>query len=139
MYVAAQCRICELYTECYLSRTSYMSANLPPSTRVLQCRDLLVEIFGHLSPELLPPRTGFLRPGQRQNLHRDTLASSARVCKAFLDPALDVLWHTLDDVSTLLELVPSFETYVRDSKYLSVSHHVHMSYLTVAQTQSSSR
>jgi len=39
--------------------------------------------------------------------NRVALASVARVCHAFKDPALDVLWSDVDQVHSLLHLFPS--------------------------------
>ena len=38
-----------------------------------------------------------------------TLAWSARVCKAFSEPALKVLWRTLPDIFPLLKLISKFQ------------------------------
>ena len=39
--------------------------------------------------------------------HKHTLASLARTCKAFHDPALDLLWIDQHSFITLLKLMPS--------------------------------
>ncbi|KAI0800340.1 hypothetical protein C8Q74DRAFT_406457 [Fomes fomentarius] len=46
---------------------------------------------------------------RRRKTRRRALASCARTCHAFLDPALDVLWRVLDDVDVVLRLLPSFQ------------------------------
>ncbi|EIW54008.1 uncharacterized protein TRAVEDRAFT_39705 [Trametes versicolor FP-101664 SS1] len=46
---------------------------------------------------------------------RFTLACSARVCRAFLEPALDALWRDLGDLLVLLRVLPSFQPYTSHS------------------------
>lgn len=77
--------------------------------RVLQCRDIMGEIFEQMSPGWLEDD---LQDGsaakRRRKAQRRALASCARTCHAFLDQALDVLWRVLDDVDVvLLRLLPS--------------------------------
>ncbi|KAI0352059.1 hypothetical protein OH77DRAFT_1523727 [Trametes cingulata] len=52
---------------------------------------------------------------ERRRLNQQTLGRLARVCKAFSEPALDVLWQVLDDIRTLLFTLPSFINGRRDS------------------------
>jgi hypothetical protein len=44
--------------------------------------------------------------GVNGELDLQTLAAAARTCKSFKDPALDILWRSLDDFDPLLELLP---------------------------------
>ena len=37
-----------------------------------------------------------------------TLARAAQVCRAFSEPALDVLWRNVDNIVHLLSLLPAF-------------------------------
>ncbi|KAI0692406.1 hypothetical protein C8T65DRAFT_669648, partial [Cerioporus squamosus] len=71
--------------------------------RALECRDILAGIF-----ETLPAtydeeiHTGTYEPW------RLDLASAARVCRALSEPALAVLWRSLDDVEPVFSVLPSF-------------------------------
>ncbi|KAF8125009.1 hypothetical protein EV363DRAFT_1270918 [Boletus edulis] len=56
--------------------------------RALEIQEILLNIFGHCHY----PTTD--------------LAALARTCRAFKDPALDVLWETLPDLSPLAQCVP---------------------------------
>lgn len=38
---------------------------------------------------------------------RETVAALARTCRAFEDPALDVLWRTLPSLASLVQIMPS--------------------------------
>ncbi|PIL32753.1 hypothetical protein GSI_04868 [Ganoderma sinense ZZ0214-1] len=40
---------------------------------------------------------------------RRTLLSLAVSCRAFFDPALDMLWHSLDNIHPLLKLLPNYQ------------------------------
>ncbi|KAI0631591.1 hypothetical protein C8Q77DRAFT_146817 [Trametes polyzona] len=89
---------------------SFASSNSPSDTdlssrsRVLTRPELLGQIFGILAPsEDLssdPPPT----PNTSRGDDRATLASCARVCRAFHDLAIDALWATLDRTEPLLSL-----------------------------------
>ena len=78
--------------------------------RVLLCRDILAEIFEQMSPDWL--EIGLCDPDaarRQRKAWRRTLASCARVCHGFRDPALDVLWRVLDDVDVVFDLLPSLQ------------------------------
>ncbi|GBE81386.1 hypothetical protein SCP_0311150 [Sparassis crispa] len=64
----------------------------------LSSYDILPQIFCHLSPT----------KGRSEFADSVTLASCARVSKAFSDNALDVLWEDLDHLYPLLQLFSSF-------------------------------
>ena len=96
----------------------------------LHNQDILLNIFEHLDPQIEitdpPQRNGI----QLQEECTRTLAGAARVCRAFLDPALDILWRSLNDVSILLRLALNLEyssatssgSWVRKIPSLAVSH-----------------
>ncbi|TFK83239.1 hypothetical protein K466DRAFT_529217 [Polyporus arcularius HHB13444] len=71
--------------------------------RALECRDILTEIFEAMSAiydeDIF---TGADGPW------RSDLASAACVCRAFTEPALAVLWRSLDDVQPVFRVLPSF-------------------------------
>ncbi|KAF8557610.1 hypothetical protein OG21DRAFT_1406867 [Imleria badia] len=52
----------------------------------LEIQEILLNIFGHCHPGDLP--------------------SPARTCRTFKEPALDVLWEELDDLSPLVRCLP---------------------------------
>ncbi|KAF8437105.1 hypothetical protein L210DRAFT_3406262 [Boletus edulis BED1] len=56
----------------------------------LQLQEILLNIFGHHYP----------------GLDTSDLAALARTCCTFKEPALDVLWEDLNDLSPLLRCVP---------------------------------
>ena len=94
--------------------------SLPPmadaTQHALRCQDILTEIFKHLSPGWLDEWKRDPQCAQDQKTQRQALASAARVCRAFSDPALDVLWRALDDVQPVLWLFPTF---VRSGRVIS--------------------
>ncbi|KAF8124950.1 hypothetical protein EV363DRAFT_1353197 [Boletus edulis] len=77
----------------------------------LDIPEILYNIFGHLAPDQGWSWTYDQLPGIR------TLAKLARTCRAFKEPALDVLWSELPDFSALMRCVPdvvhSKKQYVR--------------------------
>ncbi|CCL99392.1 uncharacterized protein FIBRA_01410 [Fibroporia radiculosa] len=79
---------------------------------ILECDDILIEIFQYYHPKYLQG------PGDEPELKvaRNTLACSARVCKAFLPHALDKLWWRIDKISIALKVLPAFRAvYVKRS------------------------
>ena len=75
--------------------------------QVIQCTDILVHIFEHMTPPWLDQdAVDYYETKTERILVRQTLAAAARVSQAFSDPALDVLWSVLDDCDTLLRLLP---------------------------------
>ncbi|KAH9936007.1 hypothetical protein B0H21DRAFT_63449 [Amylocystis lapponica] len=90
------CRILELRN---IMTSPSASPNQLASIKALYIEDILREIFEYL------PR-GFSRG-------RYDLARTARVCKKFSGPALDLLWRDLPDVGSLFGLFPSFTTATR--------------------------
>ncbi|KAL6306482.1 hypothetical protein BKA93DRAFT_142945 [Sparassis latifolia] len=73
-----------------------------PAHRALECYDILQLIFDHF---LLPDDADVVAA----RACRRTLASAARVCQAFSDPALNSLWETLDDLLHVLNVLPCVE------------------------------
>lgn len=97
--------------------------NMEPTIR----RDSQAEVLD--SPELLGRIFASFNPGPDQQLYHvpsqpflQHLLWAALTCKTFLEPALDVLWRTMNSLIPLLKLLPSFQlvldTYVK--KYLFV-------------------
>ncbi|EIW53996.1 uncharacterized protein TRAVEDRAFT_74308 [Trametes versicolor FP-101664 SS1] len=106
-------------------------AHTRASDRMLSIPHLWEEVFIHLAPQTCcnpganqisgrekPPSNSSYaaKEGQR------ALARSARVCKAFAEPALDVLWRELDDLLVLLRILPPFQPYT--SRYFSILEEV---------------
>lgn len=106
-----------------------MMAHTTPAThRMLQIPHLLEEVFNHLAPETRRDSCVGHVSGSRasssnsRRTEKDghcALARSARVCKVFADPALDVLWRELDDLLVLLRILPPFQPY---TAHYFVSH-----------------
>ncbi|OBZ66648.1 hypothetical protein A0H81_13400 [Grifola frondosa] len=69
-------------------------------------RDILNEIFLHLHPGSGEP---FEERTEEDNDNSTALATCARVCKSFSEPALDVLWHSLPDCIPLLSILSAFQ------------------------------
>ncbi|OBZ66020.1 hypothetical protein A0H81_13998 [Grifola frondosa] len=68
--------------------------------RALNNFDILLEIFEHLRP------CASNWPDDSRNMERrTTLARSARVCRSFSEPALRVLWWSLDDLNPPFRLL----------------------------------
>ncbi|CAA7263387.1 unnamed protein product [Cyclocybe aegerita] len=68
---------------------------------VLQNVDLLSIVFNYLSADRIKSDQDALET-------RKGLRSAALVCKDFVEPALDCLWHILPSLMPLLKLLPSF-------------------------------
>jgi hypothetical protein len=72
--------------------------------------DILTTILRNLKEDI-----GFaLVPGLRDRAVRyrpstRDLLSTALCCKAFKDPSLDILWHTVESFAPLLELIPGMQ------------------------------
>ena len=69
--------------------------------RVLQIPEMLSNIFDHCSPMAL---SSCAAEDRRKAAHK--LATLARMCHAFKEPALDALWRGLDDLSPLARCLP---------------------------------
>ncbi|KAF8142030.1 hypothetical protein EV363DRAFT_1150353 [Boletus edulis] len=67
----------------------------------LQLQEILLNIFGHHYP----------------GLDTSDLAALARTCRAFKEPALDVLWEDLNDLSPLLRCVPEASRQISSGLY----------------------
>ncbi|KAL6304435.1 hypothetical protein BKA93DRAFT_783990 [Sparassis latifolia] len=76
-----------------------------PPHRALQVYDILREIFQYIAPT----SGSHNDPVEVIKANRTTLSGAARVCVAFLDPALDVLWDELDSIQPALRLLPAVE------------------------------
>ncbi|KAF8222804.1 hypothetical protein L208DRAFT_575126 [Tricholoma matsutake] len=68
--------------------------------QALVISEIIREIVTYLKPEFYHTTD--------PNCSRDLL-SAALCCKAFKDPALDVLWHTVDSITPLLKLIPGMQ------------------------------
>ncbi|KAI0710297.1 hypothetical protein C8T65DRAFT_777768, partial [Cerioporus squamosus] len=79
----------------------------PPQSPYLTQRDILDEVFSHLTPAWDEEDTGLSTwdPSERYLL-RSTLAASALVCHALSEKALDCLWRVLDSIMPLLRILP---------------------------------
>ncbi|KAH9919433.1 hypothetical protein B0H21DRAFT_225903 [Amylocystis lapponica] len=79
--------------------------------RAWLCFDILQEVFSYLAPRQnvrYNPWWPTTEHWQFQHCDND-LASAARVCRDFSNPALDVLWASLDSFLPLLRLFHAFE------------------------------
>ncbi|KAL1945271.1 hypothetical protein VTO73DRAFT_2122 [Trametes versicolor] len=94
---------------------------------MLQIPHLLEEVFNHLAPEtrrdsgvghVFGSRVSSSNSRRTEKDGHCALARSARVCKVFADPALDVLWRELDDLLVLLRILPPFQPYT--AHYFSI-------------------
>jgi hypothetical protein len=86
-----------------------------PETRIARLPfhsnpDILDEICENLHDE---PEEG----GEATRTSKQNLLWAALTCKAFLEPALDRLWRTLDSLFPLLKILPSFTQ--SDGTYVS--------------------
>lgn len=64
--------------------------------RALLISEVLSEIFAHVNEDLGPRLAG----------KKPSLEALARTCKAFHEPAMDLLWADLDGITPLLGCVP---------------------------------
>ena len=79
----------------------------PSSRKALRLFEILLLIFEHVSP----PEDDSSEP----NSARQTLAAAARVCKAFSEPALIVLWRRIDTLAPLVRLLAAAKLTERDA------------------------
>ncbi|KAI0629724.1 hypothetical protein C8Q77DRAFT_304933 [Trametes polyzona] len=77
------------------------------ATRALLCPEILIEIFKHLTPGS-PNKYALPRLRARRRENQKALARAACVCRAFSEPALDILWRVVDCLPDLLCVLPSF-------------------------------
>lgn len=76
------------------------------ATRALFCVDILDIVLGYLSPGPTPHDDECrFRVAERRRAQQ-SLAFIARVCTAFSDSALDVLWTAVDDAAHILSILP---------------------------------
>jgi hypothetical protein len=74
-------------------------------TEVLDSPELLGRIFANFNPKSDQPLLHHV-PSQPLQQH---LLWAALTCKTFLEPALDVLWRSMNSLIPLLKLLPSFQ------------------------------
>ncbi|KAI0704078.1 hypothetical protein C8Q76DRAFT_219342 [Earliella scabrosa] len=85
--------------------------------RALHCRDIVLEIIDYFAPNQANRDS---KDAYTQWLsQRSSLAYLARTCRAFYDPALDMLWHAIDDLDVLFKVLPSFREYACGRTVLS--------------------
>ncbi|RPD57359.1 hypothetical protein L227DRAFT_587588 [Lentinus tigrinus ALCF2SS1-6] len=85
--------------------------------RALTCRDIVTEIFERVGCTLGALDCDVISEMDEAQ-SRETLASSARVCWAFSESALSVLWRSLSDVDVVFKLLPSYcEHHDSDGRY----------------------
>lgn len=78
------------------------------AVRALCCLDILSDIFEYFAPDEYSFLVNTPEQVEYRKASRITLASAALVCKAFSDPALAVLWRVLDEIASLLRVLPNF-------------------------------
>lgn len=97
-------------------------------------KDILFEIF-----DLLPAEAAGDISYWDAALHQKTLASCARVCKAFCGPALDQLWCFLEIPTPLFKLLPCvIKIRGADNREIDVrpsSYGIHLSLSKCGQTK----
>ena len=81
------------------SQTSQVEPSRPAG-EVLQNVDLLRVIFEHFDVDLDEDRPA---PGKK------SLLSVALSCKAFVDPALDILWRNMHSLRPFFNLFPAYK------------------------------
>ena len=88
------------------SVTNFNDFNLKDSTpsmhRMLYIEEILCEIFSYL---LCQPETPSTPPGERSSPRRDVVAL-VRTCRTFKEPALDILWEYLHNLTPLVRCLP---------------------------------
>ncbi len=95
------------------------SITMPVSSPTLACcYDVACDILSHLDPPDVDYTSGDNNIYIARHPYRRTLLSLALCCRAFLDPSLDKLWHSLDGVYPLLKLLPNYQRH--NSAYVSV-------------------
>ena len=82
------------------------------TSKALACHEILEEILGKLAPGRLPMHDQQLPEDfVKRRLSQRTLARAALVCRAFEEPALNVLWRVLDDILHLIRILPAYGGY----------------------------
>jgi len=59
---------------------------------------------------------------QENFTEEQSLASLARSCKLFFEPAVSILWRRLDSLPSLFKVIPSFELDVAREVYVCPIH-----------------
>ena len=89
----------QLQSQLQPSQTSQVEPSRP-AREVLQNLDLLRVIFEHFDVDLDEDRPA---PGKK------SLLSVALSCKAFVDPALDILWRNMHSLTPFFNLFPAYK------------------------------
>ncbi|KAM5545028.1 hypothetical protein V8D89_001139 [Ganoderma adspersum] len=82
------------------------------------CYDVVCEILHHLDPPDVDYISGDHNIYISRHPHRKTLLSLSLCCRAFSGPSLDKLWHSLDGLHPLLNLLSNYQRH--DSTYVSI-------------------
>ncbi|KAI0738486.1 hypothetical protein C8Q80DRAFT_246289 [Daedaleopsis nitida] len=113
-----QCpRLCMLHLTIHKgSSGTHRHSSTTRHLRSIPVEDILYAIFEQLAvPEgmwfdydvskRLEPADGHMtEQGRRLAVNKATLATCARVCRAFFEPAISVLWRDLDDLEAIFAL-----------------------------------
>ncbi|KAI0752619.1 hypothetical protein C8Q80DRAFT_1267144 [Daedaleopsis nitida] len=83
--------------------------------KLLADQDVLYILFEQLRPVPLPTSAEVNILNSRRFLLRQTLASAARTCRAFADPASRVLWSAVDGLVPLLRLLSNLKECTRET------------------------
>ncbi|KAI0698296.1 hypothetical protein C8T65DRAFT_832235 [Cerioporus squamosus] len=82
------------------------------TSKALSCREIIQAIFETLAPgRIRSDRACLPETRAHRRLAQRTLARAARVCRAFEDPALIVLWRVVDAIADLLAILPALSGY----------------------------
>ncbi|TFK87394.1 hypothetical protein K466DRAFT_663044 [Polyporus arcularius HHB13444] len=76
--------------------------------QALENSDIMNVVIRCLTPDPLVEAEADRRAWLRRRIAQKTLARTARTCRAFKNPALDMLWRSVDDIVHLLSIFPSF-------------------------------
>ena len=94
--------VCMIVQHCHML-TLQLDMDCPstPSThRMLYVEEILREIFSYLPLQSLPPFSHWGRSSPKGVL------AVARTCRAFKEPALDILWEVLPNLTPLVRCLP---------------------------------
>ncbi|OCH88123.1 hypothetical protein OBBRIDRAFT_795523 [Obba rivulosa] len=88
-----------------------------PPHQALETYDILHRVCEYMSLPVDPTTLGkWSMEREEDGLKLSTLARSARVCKLWSEPALEILWATLEDPAPLLSPFPYFKLYTTRPK-----------------------
>ena len=88
---------------------------------LIESADILDMVLRCLSPGYIAEAEADYRGMQRRRTAQTTLACLARTCRTFKNPALDLLWRSVDDIVHLLSVLPCFGPLAANTKeYVSI-------------------